>query len=152
MELREESLTNENLEKDVTLNEAAENAAESVNVKAENVSEVVTENKPDYSAMNKSELVDAMVALLDEPVETVREAVSHIKMAFYTLHKAETEAAKVAWVAEGNDEAAFEAPEDAEELRLKDVLNQLKEKRAEFNNEQEAIRKENLAKKRAKTA
>lgn len=149
MELREESLTNENLEKDVTLNEAAVNAAESVNVKAENVSEVVTENKPDYSAMNKSELVDAMVALLDEPVETVREAVSHIKMAFYTLHKAETEAAKAAWVAEGNDEAAFEAPEDAEELRLKDVLNQLKEKRAEFNNEQEAIRKENLAKKRA---
>ena len=152
MDLREESLTNENLEKE-TLNEAAELVAESVNVKAEEVSEVETESEAksqtDYSALSKSELVDAMVALLEEPVDTVRDAVSHIKMAFYALRRAEVEVEKAAFVAAGNEESAFEASEDAEEARLKDVLNQLKEKRAEFNNEQEAIRNENLAKKRA---
>ena len=152
MDLREESLTNENLEKE-TLNEAAELVAESVNVKAEEVSEVETESEAksqtEYNALSKSELVDAMVALLEEPVDTVRDAVSHIKMAFYALRRAEVEAEKAAFVAAGNEESAFEASEDAEEARLKDVLNQLKEKRAEFNNEQEAIRNENLAKKRA---
>ena len=152
MDLREESLTNENLEKE-TLNEAAELVAESVNVKAEEVSEVETESEAksqtDYNALSKSELVDAMVALLEEPVDTVRDAVSHIKMAFYALRRAEVEVEKAAFVAAGNEESAFEASEDAEEARLKDVLNQLKEKRAEFNNEQEAIRNENLAKKRA---
>ena len=135
MDLREKSLTNENLEKE-TLNEAAEFAAESVNENAEANSEVVTLAEEiavsQYSALGKSELVDAMVSLLDEPVETVREAVAQIKMAFYALRKAEVEAEKAEFVAAGNDEAAFEAKEDAEEARMKDVLNQLKEKRAEF--------------------
>ena len=152
MDLREKSLTNENLEKE-TLNEAAEFAAESVNENAEANSEVVTLAEEiavsQYSALGKSELVDAMVSLLDEPVETVREAVAQIKMAFYALRKAEVEAEKAEFVAAGNDEAAFEAKEDAEEARMKDVLNQLKEKRAEFNNAQEAMRQENLSKKRA---
>lgn len=147
MDLREESLTNENLEKDVTLNEAAEITAESVNENTEAVSEVVT--LADYSSLGKSELVDALISLLDKPVETMREVVGQIKMAFYALRKAEVEAEKAEFVAAGNDEAAFEAKEDAEEARMKDVLNQLKEKRAEFNNAQEAMRQENLSKKRA---
>lgn len=147
MDLREESLTNENLEKDVTLNEAAEITAESVNENTEAVSEVVT--LADYSSLGKSELVDALISLLDNPVETVREAVGQIKMAFYALRKAEVEAEKAEFIAAGNDETSFEAKEDAEEARMKDVLNQLKEKRAEFNNAQETIRQENLAKKRA---
>lgn len=147
MDLREESLTNENLEKDVTLNEAAEITAESVNENTEAVSEVVT--LADYSSLGKSELVDALISLLDKPVETVREAVGQIKMAFYALRKAEVEAEKAEFIAAGNDETSFEAKEDAEEARMKDVLNQLKEKRAEFNNAQETIRQENLAKKRA---
>lgn len=147
MDLREESLTNENLEKDVTLNEAAEITAESVNENTEAVSEVVT--LADYSSLGKSELVDALISLLDKPVETVREAVGQIKMAFYALRKAEVETEKAEFIAAGNDETSFEAKEDAEEARMKDVLNQLKEKRAEFNNAQETIRQENLAKKRA---
>ena len=150
MDLREESLANENLEKDVTLNEAAEVAAESVIENTEVASEVVEEKmSADYSGLGKSELVDALITLLDEPVETVRDAVSQIKVAFYALRKAEIEAEKAEFVAAGNEEATFEAAEDAEEARLKDVLNQLKEKRAEFNNAQEAIRQENLSKKRA---
>ena len=161
MDLREESLTGANLEKDVTLNEeTVVNAAESVNEKTETTSEVettvaeesvaVSEKTPvDYSTLTKSQLVDALIGLLDEPMEGVRDAVSQIKMAFYTIRKTEIEAEKAEFVAAGNEEAAFEAKEDAEEARLKDVLNQLKEKRAEYNNAQEALRAQNLERKRA---
>lgn len=159
MDLREESLTGENLEKDVTLNEeTVESATESVNEKTETTSEVITlaeetavsgKAHVDYSFLTKSELVDALVGLLDEPIDSVRDAVSQIKMAFYAIRKAEIEAEKAEFLAKGNEEAAFAAAEDTEEARLKDVLGQLKEKRAEYNNAQEALRMQNLERKRA---
>lgn len=159
MDLREESLTGENLEKDVTLNEeTVESATESVNEKTETTSEVITlaeetavsgKAHVDYSSLTKSELVDALVGLLDEPIDSVRDAVSQIKMAFYAIRKAEIEAEKAEFLAKGNEEAAFAAAEDTEEARLKDVLGQLKEKRAEYNNAQEALRMQNLERKRA---
>lgn len=160
MDLREESLTGANLEKDVTLNDdSAVNVAESVTEKTENVSEVETlaecadaDNKKaskDYSSLSKSELVDALVGLLEEPIDTVRDTVSQIKMAFYSKRKAEIEEEKAAFVASGNEEAAFVVQEDAEDARLKDVLGQLKEKRAEYNNAQEALKVQNLERKRA---
>ena len=161
MNLREESLTGENLEKDVTLNEeTATVAAESVIEKTEENSEVVNlaeeavaempgKTSVDYSSLTKSQLVDALVALLDEPVDTVRDAVAQIKMAFYSIRKTEIEAEKAEFLAKGNEEAAFAVRDDAEEARLKDVLNQLKEKRAEYNNAQEALRQQNLERKRA---
>ncbi len=160
MDLREESLTGNNLEKDVTLNdEATVNTVESVTEKTENVSEVETlaecagtesvKTSVDYSTLTKRELVDALVGLLEEPMDMVRDAVSQIKMAFYSLRKAEIEEEKATFVASGNEETAFVAQEDTEEARLKDVLGQLKEKRAEYNNAQEAIKVQNLERKRA---
>ena len=93
MNLREESLTGENMEKDVTLNEeTVEQATESVTEKTEETSEVINlaeaaaespeKVQADYNSMSKSELVGALEALLQEPIDTVRDAVSQIKMAF----------------------------------------------------------------------
>ncbi len=161
MNLREESLTGENLEKDVTLNEeTVEQATESVTEKTEENSEVVNlaeeavaempEKTPvDYSSLSKSELVDALEALLDEPIDTVRDTVAQIKMAFYNIRKVEIESEKAEFLAKGNEEAAFATREDEDEAKLKAVLNQIKEKRAEFNNAQEALRQQNLERKRA---
>lgn len=161
MNLREESLTGENLDKDVTLNEeTVAKTTESVNGKTEENSEVVnlaeksvpdmSEKLPvDYTSLTKSELVDALKALLDEPIDTVREAVSQIKMAFYSIRKAEIEVEKAEFLAKGNEEAAFAVRDDEDEAKLKEVLNQIKEKRAEFNNAQEALRQQNLERKRA---
>ena len=161
MNLREESLTGENLEKDVTLNEeTVEQTAESVTEETEETSEVVNlaeeavEDNPgkvqvDYSALTKSELVDALVALLDEPIDTVRDTVSQVKMAFYNIRKAEIEAEKAEFLAKGNEEAAFAVRDDEDEAKFKEVLNQIKEKRAEFNNAQEALRQQNLERKQA---
>lgn len=157
MELREESVSSEKLEKDVTLNEeAVATAAESVNEKAEEVSEVATLSEEavepakatlSYASLGKSELVDALAALLDEPIDTVRDAVAQIKMAFYSIRKTEIEAEKAEFLAKGNEEAAFAVRDDADEARLKDILNQLKEKRAEYNNAQEEQRQKNLERK-----
>ncbi len=157
MELREESVSNEKLEKDVTLNEeAVATAAESVNEKAEEVSEVTTLSEEavepakatlSYASLGKSELVDGLAALLDEPIDTVRDAVAQIKMAFYSIRKTEIEAEKAEFLAKGNEEAAFAVRDDADEARLKDILNQLKEKRAEYNNAQEEQRQKNLERK-----
>ena len=159
MDLREESLTGVNLEKDVTLNdETVASATESVTEITENISEVenVVEcveiaKKPevDYSTLSKSELVDALVGLLDEPVDTVKDAVTQIKMAFYAKRKAEIEDLKNTFLESGNDESEFVVQEDPEELRLKDILSQLKEKRTEYNNAQEALKVQNLERKRA---
>lgn len=154
MELREESLTGDNLEKDVTLNEgSAAQTTESVKENTEESSEVVNplaeKAQADYSALGKSELVNALEALLDEPVDTVRDAVAQIKMAFYNIRKTEIETEKAEFLAKGNEEAAFAVKEDAEEARLKDVLNQIKEKRAEYNNALEEERRKNLECKRA---
>ncbi len=161
MNLREESLTGENMEKDVTLNEeSVAQSAESVTEKTEETSEVVNlaEEATDemsektqaiYSTLSKGELIDALKALLNEPIDTVRDAVAQIKMAFYTIRKNEIEAEKAEFLAKGNEEAAFAVREDEEEAKFKEVLNQIKEKRAEYNNAQEALRQQNLERKLA---
>ena len=161
MNLREESLTGENMEKDVTLNEeSVAQSAESVTEKTEETSEVVNfaeeatdemSEKPQaiYSTLSKGELIDALKALLNEPIDTVRDAVAQIKMAFYTIRKNEIEAEKAEFLAKGNEEAAFAVREDEDEAKFKEVLNQIKEKRAEYNNAQEALRQQNLERKLA---
>ena len=161
MNLREESLTGENMEKDVTLNEeSVAQSAESVTEKTEETSEVVNlaEEATDemsektqaiYSTLSKCELIDALKALLNEPIDTVRDAVAQIKMAFYTIRKNEIEAEKAEFLAKGNEEAAFAVREDEDEAKFKEVLNQIKEKRAEYNNAQEALRQQNLERKLA---
>ena len=153
MDLREESLAGENQVKDVTLSEeTAVNAAESVK-ETETISEVetlvgdVTDKK--FSLMTKEELVNAMGALLNEPIDSVREIAAHIKLAFMNLRKAEVDAEKAEFIANGNEESAFVASDDANENKLKDILNQLKEKRAEYNNAQEALKQQNLERKQA---
>ena len=153
MDLREESLAGENQVKDVTLSEeTAVNAAESVK-ETETISEVetlvgeVTDKK--FSLMTKEELVKAMEALLNEPIDSVREMAAHIKLAFMNLRKAEVDAEKAEFIANGNEESAFVASDDANENKLKDILNQLKEKRAEYNNAQEALKQQNLERKQA---
>lgn len=161
MDLREESLAGENLAKDVTLNEeAAAPAAESVTEKTEAISEVETfateepmtekeQVSADYASLSKNELVNALQALLDEPIDTVKDSVNQIKTLFYSIRKAEIDAEKAEFLAKGNEEAAFAVKDDAEENRFKEILNQLKEKRAEYNNAQDAMRQQNLERKLA---
>ncbi len=162
MESREMSESKEILEKEVTLgNEAAEAAAECVENKPEvaaataslavDESNATAADEPasvDYTSMSKSELVGALEKLLDQPIENVKEEVPQIKAAFFVIRKEEVAKEKAAFLAAGNEEAAFAVKDDAEENRVKEILQSLKEKRAAYNAEQDAIKAENLEKKR----
>ena len=164
MELREKSESCENQEKDVTLNN--EPATENVGNTVENNSEVTTvqtageetatdtkdaekpSKKIDYSSLSKHELVSALENLLNQPIDSIRDDVNQIKLAFYAIRNAEIAKEKEEFLEKGNEEAAFAIKEDEDEARFKDLLNQIKEKRAEFNAEQEAARVANLESKR----
>lgn len=191
------SQSNENLEKDVTLNvdaaaqtpaeseeiktEAAQEAAQEV-INQEPVQEPAAEAEPeapaqeapvaqeapaeepvaeepaheakpldevDFTKFSKDELVAHLQWMVEQPVDSVKDAVLQLKAAFFALRKDELAKEKEAFVAAGNDEAAFVPAEDADELKVKGLLNELKEKKAEFNAAQDAIKLANLEKKQA---
>ena len=160
MELREKSESCENQEKDVTLNNepGIENAGNTVENNSEEttvqttVADVKegekTTKKTDYSSLDKHELVSALENLLEQPVDTIRDDVNQIKLAFYAIRNAEIAKEKEEFLEKGNEETAFAAKEDEVETKFKELLNQIKEKRAEFNAEQEAARVANLESKR----
>ena len=176
MELREMSESCENQEKDVTLTpgtadkpELTDAAAAETVTNENNPEAATTEATPavdntqqdaaepeqrqarpaDYSALDKQGLVAALEEQLQRPIEAIRDDVNLIKVAFYTLRNAEVAAEREAFIANGNEEAAFAPKEDPDEVKFKELLNTIKEKRAEFNAEQEAAKEENLKKKQA---
>lgn len=207
MESREMSQSNENLEKDVTLNEetaaqntadlvenqseAAEQAAQEVmnqnQVEEASAAEPVAEapaaepveeapaaepveeapaaepagheadaeacaqalNDVDFTKFSKSELVAHLEWMAGQPVDSVKEAVLLLKAAFFALRKDEIAKEKEAFVAAGNDPEAFTPADDPDENKVKELLNEIKEKKAEFNAAQEAVKLANLEKKQS---
>lgn len=155
MELRNEALEpNEELGKDATLNtEPAEKevvvSAEPVDDTTETIEDAEDVSTVDYLSMSKAELVSALEALLEKPIEDIKREEGHIKQAFYTIRKAELEKEKEAFLAKGNEEAAFAPMPDEDEQKVKDLLNQIKEKRAAFNAAIEQERAANLERKQA---
>lgn len=163
MESRELSESMNNLEKDLNLtNEPVAEATSIVDVNEnENISEtneVVEQQEAEipakqetaqYASMSKTELVAKLEELLQQPVNTVKDEVPVIKAAFYAIRKEEIAQEKADFLEKGNEEAAFAAHEDAEENRFKEILAELKEKRAEYNAALEAEKMQNLEKKRA---
>ena len=152
MELRNEvSAPNEELGKDTTLNTEPANE-----VVAEAAPEVIateeieaSEPMSEYSSMSKAELVAALEALVEKPVEEIKREENAIKMAFYQIRKEELDKEKEAFLAKGNEEAAFAPREDEDEAKLKELLNQIKEKRAAHNAAIEEARAKNLEAKKA---
>jgi hypothetical protein len=100
-----------------------------------------------YVGKTKAELVEALEELSKQPIDSVKDAVAQIKGAFFNIRKEEIAKEKEEFLANGNEEAAFAVKEDDDEKKIKDLLNQLKEKKAEYNAEQDAIKAENLEKK-----
>ena len=121
MELRNEvSAPNEELGKDTTLNTEPANE-----VVAEAAPEVIateeieaSEPMSEYSSMSKAELVAALEALVEKPVEEIKREENAIKMAFYQIRKEELDKEKEAFLAKGNEEAAFAPREDEDEASV----------------------------------
>ena len=105
--------------------------------------------KTEVVGKSKEELVAALAALIEKPVDAIRDEVNAIKNQFYALRKAEQEVELAEFVDKGNEPAAFAAKPDAEEEKLKDLLNEYKEKKAAQLAAIEAERVANLERKRA---
>ena len=130
-------------------NKEAEQPEEKTEEKLEVKVEEKLEEVPsiDFSSLSKEQLVEQLEKLMAMPVESVKERVAQIKGAFFALRKEEINKEKAAFLESGNEEEAFVAQEDEIELKIKDLLAEFKEKRAEFNAEQEAVKQANLDRK-----
>lgn len=165
MESREMSQSNNELEKDVTLNsesvqqdqvtELSEQKPEVAAAVTEEVVNQVSETKKvseesltNYAAMDKKQLVEALQNLAQQPVNEVKEDVVRVRVAFAAIRKEELAKEKEAFVANGNEEAAFAPAADELEEQFKSLYAEIKDKKAAYNAAQDALKAENLAKKR----
>lgn len=95
----------------------------------------------------KEAIVEAVEKALEKPIDEVKVEIAQLKAAFYAIKKQEIEEEKVAFLALGNEIAAFAQKPDALEDKLKELLASYKEKRAEHLAAIEAEKNENLQKK-----
>ena len=99
----------------------------------------------DLSGKSKNELVDMFASLLEtEPVQTLRKNVEAIKIAFYKLHRAETEAARKAFETTAAEGEEFVAQVDAAEVRLKALFKEYRTRRDEYIANLDSIKEVNL--------
>lgn len=103
----------------------------------------VTEVKS-YHSMNEEELISALKDIIEKNELDKNKEVAAIKQSFYVLQNQKREKEQEAFVAAGNDIAAFSYTPDEKEEEMKTLLGEFKEKRAEWLEEREAIRKKNL--------
>lgn len=165
MESREMSQSNNELEKDVTLNsesvqqdqvtelseqkpEVAATVTEEVVNQVSETQKVSEESLTNYAAMDKKQLVEVLQNLAQQPVNEVKEDVVRVRVAFAAIRKEELAKEKEAFIAKGNEEAAFAPVADELEEQFKSLYAEIKEKRAAYNAAQDALKAENLAKKR----
>lgn len=165
MESREMSQSNNELEKDVTLNsesvqqdqvtelseqkpEVAAAVTEEVVNQVSETQKVSEESLTNYAAMDKKQLVEVLQNLAQQPVNEVKEDVVRVRGAFAAIRKEELTKEKEAFIAKGNEEAAFAPAADELEEQFKSLYAEIKEKRAAYNAAQDALKAENLAKKR----
>lgn len=165
MESREMSQSNNELEKDVTLNsesvqqdqvtelseqksEVAVAVTEEVVNQVSETQKVSEESLTNYAAMDKKQLVEVLQNLAQQPVNEVKEDVVRVRVAFAAIRKEELAKEKEAFIAKGNEEATFAPAADELEEQFKSLYAEIKEKRAAYNAAQDALKAENLAKKR----
>ena len=132
--------------------EVAEPEVESEPVaEAKTDSEVLVEEKPvrekvDYSGKTEVELINALRELVhsDEDYEEVKEEVDEIKFAFYKLHHAEVENQKKAFYAEHVPEEEFVEVENVYDNDLKNLLEEFRLQKTEYNKKLEEEKENNL--------
>lgn len=114
----------------------------------ENKVQVPQREKIDYSKLSKEDLVKVFKDLLDQhQTEDIRKDVETIKSNFYKKQKADTEAIRKKFLAEGGQIQDFKLEENPLETTLKELLGRYREIRAEFNKKLDEEKVANLAEK-----
>lgn len=137
---------------DLTANPTTENSQPTVENEVANVpstDEPVAESTP-VDQMTEADIIIALTALSQNDADEIsREEVSRLKQHYYALRKATDEEARKQFIANGNDPEAFIPEEDPADEVLRQLLNNIKEKKAARAAEVEAQMQLNFEKKDA---
>ncbi len=113
---------------------------------AENSSEA---RLPNYFAMGKEELLEALKEILNAGNMEAHKEVAVIKQAFFNIRNKEALEEVNAYVEAGNAPESFSSVPDECEIEFKKLFTEFKEKRSEYIAAEEAKKKENLERKLA---
>lgn len=87
----------------------------------------------EYAGKTKAELVELLaVAIAERPIQQLRTTVEAIKISFYKLNRADVEAQKVAFLANGKPEEEFVPEVDPLEQKLKTYIAEYRTKRDHY--------------------
>ncbi|MPQ46308.1 DUF349 domain-containing protein [Marinifilum sp. N1E240] len=106
------------------------------------------QKEPDYTLMEKSELRDRLIFLLEnDSLEGVKEKIASIKLNFFKKHNEEVAATKKKFLDDGGKEDEFDFGKDEVEVQVKELFRKYKEKKSEVSRNLEHEKEENLKKK-----
>ena len=101
-------------------------------------------------ASSKEEVLETLTRLAaEEAADITREEIVRLKQQFYAFRKAEIEAEMADFISQGNEEAAFLPATDATEERFKELMNQIKDRKAAIAAALEEERRHNYERKQA---
>ncbi len=93
----------------------------------------ISEKPNPYTGKDPSEILELFTSILQsKPVQSLREEVESIKVAFYKAVRADFESQLARFVAEGGNAEEFVPAENPLEARFKDLLGLYRDKRDEF--------------------
>jgi len=117
---------------------------------ADEITEKPEENvvsEKNYHSMSKQEMIEALREIVYSGDMEAHKEVAAVKQAFYSLLNKEAMNAAKAFVEEGNPADQFSAPVDEDEVKIKALLAEFREKRSAYLEEKEEERKKNLEEK-----
>lgn len=113
----------------------------------EDMAEDTDEKQPEYASAE--EVVEAARVLAERPAaEIERVEVSRLRQHFMNFEKELNEKALAQFEADGGKPEDFTPAENPLEVEFKEILNTIKDKKAAYISEQNAIKEKNLAEKR----
>ncbi len=134
------------LEKQAEAEETLKDTAEEMAGAVSDVDEATKTSDVEYKTFE--DVIEAAKQLAEKPASEIeRVEVSRLRQHFINLQKDVNDKALEAFVAEGNNAEDFKAPELPQEEAFKEVMEVIKNKKAEYINEQNKIRQANLERK-----
>ena len=112
--------------------------------------EVSRELTTDYFAYSKEELVKVLERIISaEETKGIHREIEAIKVAFYRQHRSEMDALKQAFIDGGGLEADFNAPDNTDEQKLRELISSYKAAKLARDKEVEAEKENNYKQKLA---
>ena len=114
------------------------------------VESVEATEKPVYvPKQTQEEVVERLTEINKDACNADKQEVDFLKQTLYKLHKSEQDAARKAFIDEGGNPDDFVPAPDPWEVRFKEIMNSIKEKRSVMAAELEQEKEQNLQKKLA---